>query len=396
MCGAMFFVLLLRLMKPRVVWLCSWYPNELDRFTGDFIQRHAVAASEEADIDVVHVVTGGFVKKTVVTLVNASLRETIIYTGASNKVMRYWAMFKAYGLFFKRLLAEKGKPDLLHVHVAFPAGLVGRIWQQRWQIPMLLTEHYGIYNNTVADAFPSRSLLFQKATRLAVSGANLVLPVSNALAKGMMEFVGRFPYTVVPNVVDTNLFYEQTVVPSERFRFIHVSNMMPVKNITGILNAFAAVVAERKEVELHLVGAEPAVYVAQAVALGLLNTHVFFHPECSYAQVAEMVRKAHCGVLFSHSEMLPCSLLEWLCTGLPVIASDVGGIPEVVNANNGLLVPAGNEAKLSKAMLSMLDGYNQYHRSTIAASASGTFSYQAVAKQFEKIYTSLLPTTNTQ
>lgn len=395
MCGTMFFVLLLRHMKPRVVWLCSWYPNELDRFTGDFIQRHAVAASELAEIDVVHVVHGGSVKKTVVSVVNASLRETIIYTGSTAKVARYWSMWKAYRRFFKGYETDHGKPDLLHVHVAFPAGLFGRIWKHKWQIPMVLTEHYGIYNTTVEDAFPTRSLLFQQATRWAVGAANLVLPVSVALAKGMMQFVGRFPYRVVPNVVDTNLFYEPTTVRSEPFRFIHVSNMLPVKNIAGILNAFAAVLAQQKEVELHLVGAEPTEYVAQARALGLLNTHVFFHPECSYAEVAEKVRSAHCGVLFSHSEMLPCSLLEWLCTGLPVIASNVGGIPEVVNANNGLLVPADNETELTKAMLSMIIHYNQYHRSTIAAAASDTFSYQAVAKQFEKIYTSLLPT-NTQ
>jgi glycosyltransferase involved in cell wall biosynthesis len=109
-----------------------------------------------------------------------------------------------------------------------------------------------------------------------------------------------------------------------------------------------------------------------------------------------MVRKAHCGVLFSHSEMLPCSLLEWLCAGIPVIASKVGGIPEVVNSSNGLLVSAGNEDELTTAMLSMLNNYTQYQRASIAASASASFSYRAVAKQFEKIYSLLLSSTNTQ
>jgi glycosyltransferase involved in cell wall biosynthesis len=172
--------------------------------------------------------------------------------------------------------------------------------------------------------------------------------------------------------------------------------MLPVKNIAGLLRAFASVVAQRQNVELHLVGAQPSEYCALAHNLELLNKHVFFHPECSYARVAEMVRKAHCGVLFSHSEMLPCSLLEGLCAGIPVIASKVGGIPEVVNNTNGLLVSAGNEAELTTAMLRMLDNYSQYHRASIAASASASFSYWAVAKQFEKIYTSLLSVTKTK
>lgn len=390
MCGTMFFVLLLRHMKPRVVWLCSWYPNELDRFTGDFIQRHAVAASELAEIDVVHVVAGGSVKKTVVSVVNASLRETIIYTGSTSKVARYWSMWKAYRRFFNGYETHHGKPDLLHVHVAFPAGLFGRIWKHKWQIPMVLTEHYGIYNTTVDDAFPTRSFLFQQATRRAVGAANLVLPVSEALAKGMMQYVGQFPYKVVPNVVDTELFYNQLLALPSPFQFIHVSNMAPVKNISGILKAFAEVVARRNDVELHLVGAQPAQYIEEARQLGLLNKTVYFHAECTYAEVAEKVRSAHCGVLFSDSEMLPCSLLEWLCTGMPVIATRVGGIPEAINSTNGILVEAGNERGLTEAMLTMMEQYANYNPHQIALEAVKQYSYSSVGKQISDVYTLLL------
>lgn len=390
MCGTMFFVLLLRHMKPRVVWLCSWYPNELDRFTGDFIQRHAVAASELAEIDVVHVVPGGLVKKTVVSVLNASLRETIIYTGSASKVARYWSMWKAYRRFFNGYETEHGKPDLLHVHVAFPAGLFGRIWKHKWQIPMVLTEHYGIYNTTVDDAFPTRSFLFQQATRRAVGAANLVLPVSEALAKGMMQYVGQFPYKVVPNVVDTELFYNQLLALPSPFQFIHVSNMAPVKNISGILKAFAEVVARRNDVELHLVGAQPAQYIEEARQLGLLNKTVYFHAECTYAEVAEKVRSAHCGVLFSDSEMLPCSLLEWLCTGMPVIATRVGGIPEAINSTNGILVEAGNERGLTEAMLTMMEQYANYNPHQIALEAVKQYSYSSVGKQISDVYTLLL------
>ena len=390
MCGTMFFVLLLRHMKPRVVWLCSWYPNELDRFTGDFIQRHAVAASELAEIDVVHVVHGSIVKKTVVSVVNASLRETIIYTGSTSKVARYWSMWKAYRRFFKGYETDHGKPDLLHVHVAFPAGLFGRIWKHKWHIPMVLTEHYGIYNTTVEDAFTTRSFLFQQATRRAVGAANMVLPVSEALAKGMMQFVGQFPYKVIPNVVDTHIFYNQSLVMPSPFRFIHVSNMAPVKNISGILKAFAEVVARRNDVELHLVGAQPAQYIEEAHHLGLLNKTVYFHAECTYAEVAEKVRSAHCGVLFSDSEMLPCSLLEWLCTGMPVIATRVGGIPEAINSTNGILVEAGNDRGLAEAMLTMMEQYANYNPQQIALEAVKQYSYSSVGKQISDVYTLLL------
>lgn len=382
-------------MKPRVIWLCSWYPNDVDRFTGDFIQRHALAAAQFAHIDIVHVVHGTAEPKITVHRVHADLRETILYTAASHKLSRHWQLRKAYARFFLQYEAELGKPDALHVHVAFPAGIIGRIWKKRWQIPLFLTEHYGIYNNTVADAFPTRSYWFKRATQRAVQAANSVLPVSEALAKGMQQYVGTFPYTVVPNVVDTQLFYpSNTLKLPEPFRFVHVSNMAPVKNVSGLLRAFAKVVKEAPTAQLYLLGAKPEALLHEAAQLGLLNTSVFFENEMAYAEVALRVREAHAGVLFSDSEMLPCSLLEWLCSGLPVVATRVGGIPEVIHEGNGILVDAGNEEALCAALLSMMHHYAQYNTRQLAMEAQAQFSYAAVGRQLFDIYTATLTQTN--
>ncbi len=384
-------------MKPRVIWLCSWYPNEVDRFTGDFIQRHALASSAFTQIDVVHVVHGCSEKKETVHRVNAQLRETIIYTTAGNKLTRHWFLRKAYAQFFTSYEAQYGKPDALHVHVAFPAGIIGRIWKKRWGIPLLLTEHYGIYNALVEDAFPKRSLWFQRATQTAVQAANMVLPVSDALAHDMQKYVGKFPYTVVPNVVDTSLFYPSEKVKTiQPFRFVHVSNMAAVKNIPGLLRAFAEVVRVAPSAQLYLLGAKPEALLQETEVLELLNRSVFFEDEMAYAEVAERVRDAHAGVLFSHSEMLPCSLLEWLCSGLPVVASRVGGIPEVIDEKNGILVEAGNEEALTEALLTMMRNYTQYNCQHIAQAAMAQFSYDAVGQQLQSIYLKQLKQTNVQ
>ena len=384
-------------MKPRVIWLCSWYPNEADRFTGDFIQRHALAAAQFAHINVVHVVHGTAEKKITEHRVHANLHETIIYTGAKHTLSRHWLMRKAYARFLNAYEASYGKPDALHVHVAFPAGIIGRIWKTRWQIPLFLTEHYGIYNNIVADAFPTRSVWFQRATQRAVQAATRVLPVSEALARGMQQYLGAFRYTVVPNVVDTQLFYGlHTPKPPAPFRFVHVSNMAAVKNVRGLLRAFANVVKQVPSAQLHLLGAKPEALLNEAAALGLLNRSVFFEHEMAYAEVAQRVREAHAGVLFSDSEMLPCSLLEWLCSGLPVVATRVGGIPEVIHEGNGLLVDAGDEKKLSAAMLSTMAHYAQYNTRQVAAEAQAQFSYDAVGRQLLAIYTAVLTQTNVQ
>ncbi|MBK7040707.1 MAG: hypothetical protein IPH46_09605 [Bacteroidetes bacterium] len=67
-----------------VIWLCSWYPNAVDAYRGDFIQRQAIATSAFARIDVVHIVFCDYHKATV-TQVNAQLTEHIFYVKQQHK-----------------------------------------------------------------------------------------------------------------------------------------------------------------------------------------------------------------------------------------------------------------------------------------------------------------------
>ena len=90
--------------------------------------------------------------------------------------------------------------------------------------------------------------------------------------------------------------------------------------------------------------------------------------------------------MFSRYENLPCVILESLCCGLPVITSTVGGIPEVINTTNGVLVEPGNQGQLLQAMLHCMNDPTQFDRATIAAHAQQLFSYDAVGKQFAELY----------
>jgi glycosyltransferase involved in cell wall biosynthesis len=84
---------------------------------------------------------------------------------------------------------------------------------------------------------------------------------------------------------------------------------------------------------------------------------------------------------------LPCVILEALCCGLPVVSSNVGGISEVVNESNGILVEKENVEQLAVAMCRLMDNYSHYNRDTIAMDAAQKFNYDTVAKQYLKVYT---------
>jgi glycosyltransferase involved in cell wall biosynthesis len=83
-------------------------------------------------------------------------------------------------------------------------------------------------------------------------------------------------------------------------------------------------------------------------------------------------------------------ILEALCCGLPVISSCVGGIPEVIDGENGILVESGNIPDLANAMIQMIENYAEYNRKLIAEKAIAFFNYNTVGKQYSDIYNIVL------
>ena len=90
--------------------------------------------------------------------------------------------------------------------------------------------------------------------------------------------------------------------------------------------------------------------------------------------------------LFSRFENLPCVILEALCCGLPVISTSVGGIAEVINETNGILVTCEDTDELVLAMQNLIDNRNVYDRRTIAENATLLFNYKTVGKEIVSSY----------
>src|SRR4029077_11836325 len=101
--------------------------------------------------------------------------------------------------------------------------------------------------------------------------------------------------------------------------------------------------------------------------------------EIPYEQVAVELRQSSAMILFSFCENLPCVMLESLCSGVPVIATRVGGIPEVIGSENGILIQDGDEKELLGAMKQMVDKARFYNKEKFSRQAAMRFSYETVA-----------------
>ncbi|HVG11581.1 MAG TPA: glycosyltransferase [Flavisolibacter sp.] len=379
--------------RLNILWLTSWYPNKYDLFDGDFIQRHARAASLHHDIHVICVKgEENGIEQAVPPAMVDGLSETVLYSKGGSGI---GARFHKQILWRQRFadavathVAQHGLPHVVHVHIPWKAGLIALQIKKQYGIPFIVTEHWGIYNKVVPDNFSNRSFVVRMLLARIIRESKVLVSVSKYLGKAISGTVTRKPYFVIPNVVDTSLFFILPP-PSGTFTFIHVSNMVPLKNVSGILLAYKQFRAQSSSVlsRLLMVGNRDEEWFRYAQSIGLTQGDVTFTGEISYPEVARQMQRAHCVLLNSTIENAPCAISEALCCGLPVIATAVGGIPEMIHEGNGYLIPPSDDGALARAMHKMQTAYASFDRTRIAEEAAALYGTHSIAASFDKLYT---------
>ena len=382
----------------KVLFLPSWYPSRLDAFTGDFIQRHAQALSLFIPVHVVFIV-----KDKSKTLANSmkieekstgNLTETIIYYTSRNyrigfieRLMSIRKYNSVYKRFFSKWISKNGKPSAVHVHVPYKAGLIALWLKKKYNLNFYVTEHWAGYDKANADNFFSRPASFRYITKKILIDSKNVVCVSEDLAFKLCSIVTTIKTKVIPNTVNEKLFYFERNT-HQSFKFIHhISAWKGQKNTEGLITVLSEFHKKRQDWECIMYGpVQPD--LAELVKTLRLAKHIKFTGEISYEKVGEIVRSASAFITFSNYENQPCSILEALCCGVPVIATKVGGIPEIINSQNGILIEPKNELQLFRAIEMIMEEYNNYNQKAIAEDSKNKFSFYTVGKQMSLLYRS--------
>jgi glycosyltransferase involved in cell wall biosynthesis len=378
----------------KVLWLASWYPGKTHATNGDFTERQAKAVSLLVPVTVLFITKDESPAAGSAVLDKTVEDNLIVYRVYYGRYSRWGWLEKLLSLkrfaqlqrkYIRIIMAEQGTPDLVHVQVAMKAGLGALYLRKTHSIPYVVTEHWTGYYPQSSDSLYSRDFLFRKLNKKILEAAAAFLPVSAHLGQTVNEHFIKKTFSVIPNVVDTSVFFYKPGI-HQKFRFIHPSYLNYQKNPEGIIAACKMAAEAGCEFELLFVGKEDAVLAAAARKAGLLDGMVSFMPEQPYHQVAKQMQDASALLLFSRFENLPCVVLEALCCGLPVISTNVGGLPEVIDNTNGILVQNEDIAGLATAMQQMIQNYAAYNRAAIAQKAVLQFSYGMVAGELVSVY----------
>jgi glycosyltransferase involved in cell wall biosynthesis len=290
-----------------------------------------------------------------------------------------------------RRLSREGTPiDLIHAHVhrmGWSGVLAGGVLRR----PVVISEHSSEWPRRLMD--PARL----RRARIAFRHAALVCPVSKNLQRAIESYGVRARFRIVPNAVDTNIFHPSgTRNNSHGTRLINVALHVEVKGLDLLVRAFASVAAKRPDLSLELVGEGPLTPVLRELAGELgVRARVSFAGPLAAEDVADRLRRSDVFVLSSLNETGPRAVLEALCCGLPVVATDVGGVAEAVG-NDGALVSTGDSEALARAVEDVADDLEGFDRAHIARRAVARWSFEAVGGAWDEIYRSIVPISRTR
>ncbi|TZF83634.1 glycosyltransferase family 4 protein [Pedobacter sp. BS3] len=378
--------------KDYVLVLPSWYPSRVHRFNGDFNERLVNATSKYIKQIVLYVIKDATIKETQIEVEEDDkiITYIIYYPAKGNSIISKFFLFCRYAYIsikYTNIIIRKfGLPKLIHCYVIFPAGIMAKFVKWRYKIPIILTEHWSAYYPEAKDSFMRSSILKRLLIRNLLKSVNHIIPVAHKLGYFIKQWAPGIPQTVIPNVVDTSSFNYSYENRGKTFKFLHISSMYYAKNVEGLLRVFENIAIERDNVELSLIGYMPDHIRHIINGSRVLQSVIDYKGEIAYNQVSHYMKEHDCLVMFSRYESLPCVILEALCCGLPVIATDVGGIREVISQYNGILIKSECETALNEAIGAMIDNIDTYNREEISKEAIKKFNYNNVTRSICEIY----------
>jgi len=391
--------------KLNVLFLPAWYPNRNDSMWGLFVQRHALAVKAFCNVNVLYICPDANLKKenfdVEVITENGIIEVKVYYKQVKTKIPVISNFLKAYRYFianyagYKILKNSVGKPDITHVNVLTRAGILALYLKYFKRIPYVITEHWSRYLPTV-DAY--KGCLKKNLTEKIVKNAGAVATVTEDLRNAMLNHALKNDnYLLLNNVVDTEFFSPNySKIINQKKRIIHISTFDDKsKNISGILRALKILSEKRQDFECRMIGEGIDFEQLKQYAdeLKIKDSFVFFCGLKENDALANEINNADFMLLFSKYENMPVVINESFACGIPVLSTNVGGISEHLNQENGIFVNTNDEEDLISKLDFMLDNFQKFDSKKIRKYAVDNFSNQKVGEKIFEIYSNVLKKT---
>ena len=241
---------------------------------------------------------------------------------------------------YKKIEKEIGNVDIINAHFVQGAGEAAVELKRLYHKPVIITEHSSkIISNK------NNAIQYYKKTYLK---ADTVITVSTALSNKLKQF--GINNVMIPNVINTNIFYPTKRENTGSFTFLSIGSLIERKRFDLTIQAFAAIQMKYKNCKLIIVGEGELEKKLRELSEKLHVKNIKFIKMIKNDKLPELYNSVECFVLPSDSETFGMVYAEAIACGIPAIATDNGGALEIINNENGIIIPVGDLKALENAM----------------------------------------------
>jgi len=375
-----------------ILFLSSWYPTKSNPNFGIFVKEHAHAIQLKNNIVVLACVinkTSDVFSKTITDTIDESGMRTVLIeiNTRFNDILHYILplQYLIINRIFRKNIATHFTPDIVHSNVIFPSGIIGNYLSLRIKKPHIITEHWsrieGLLNKPVLSDIAVNS--YKNASR--------ILPVSEFLMNRMKTILPTVEVTkfrVVGNVIDSEQFHfkaKKRIDNSLRFCAIAAwsNKKIPDKKPELFIEALSLLQKQiNQTIILTMIGDGDKVIELQDLC-NEKGIHADFTGYLDKPEIAKILQSTDFFIHASTIETFGIVIAEALLCGTPVICSNVGALPELINKSNGILCENTIDGWVSG--LHKIVSCNFYH-AEIAGSIQQKFSKENISRELNEIY----------
>lgn len=366
-----------------ILFVTCWYPHESNKNKGIFIKKHAQAialTSHSIRVLSIHAIPASNFFKLLRT---EEIDENGIVTYRILCYSRFHkALYYVYPLlslihvnFYLKTIPKSWKPDLVHGNVTYPAGFISNRIAKKYKIPYVITEHWSKLNQFV------KQNAFTWFAKKALKESQQFSAVSHFLSTRIQSILPNANIRLIPNVISEAFHYKPKIKSSTTLNFAIVATWGKPKRPDLIVDALQNLCKKiNQKIVLTIVGEGELLekilqkkYDFEIERKGILTP----------TQLATLLQPTDYFLHASDMETFSVVIAEALACGIPVCASDVGAISELITNSNGILTNNTVE-KWTEAIEKLIN--TTYNHELIAQNTLNKYSLQQVAKQFDAFY----------
>lgn len=305
--------------------------------------------------------------------------------------LSYKRFGRAVNRVYEDYINNFGKPDIIHAHSVFHAGICAKYISDKHKIPLVITEHLTAYLmgyiNSKTDIEIARKIFLESDASIIVSH-NFKKDLENNLK------LPNGTFKVIHNLVN-DLFFKDfktiTYTHGDTFHLFTNSFLLPRKNINLIIEAVRILLDKHYKIQLSVGGDGPEEEKLKTLAADLgIADKVTFKGKLFRTEVKKELDECHCFVLGSQYETFGVVLIESLACGRPVVTTDSGGPRDFIGQDQGIVVKEHTPQSLAEGIEFVINNYQKYQQQQLSDYCMKRFSEQKIIGEIINVYKSVL------